>query len=445
MIMQFTDLNLNKPILNALDELGYTTPTTIQHKVFSPAMSGVDICGIAQTGTGKTLAYLLPLLRQFVFSKEKHPQFLVLVPTRELAVQVAETARKLASYMSFEVMAVYGGVNMNPQMEAVKNNKIDLLVATPGRFYDIVLSGALKVKNIRKVVIDEMDEMLNLGFRPQIRNIFDLLPKKKQCLLFSATLAPEVDQFIDEYFNSPVRLEAAPAGTPIARIRQVGYRVPNFYTKVNLLEVILLGNQDMKKVLIFVGTKALADELFEQLDPKFPEQVGVIHSNKDQNYRFNSIRRFQDGSIKYLIATDIIARGMDIADVSHVISFDTPDVPENYIHRIGRTGRADKDGTALLFTSDRETEKLEAIEALMNYVVPQETLPADLVISERLSDDEMPKVHLKEIKLKVPVDENRGAAFHEKLPKNQKTNYKESHASKMKRKYGKPKKRRPKR
>lgn len=443
--MQFTDLNLNKPILNALDDLGYTRPTTIQYKVFAPAMSGKDICGIAQTGTGKTLAYLLPLLRQFVYSKEKHPQFLVLVPTRELAVQVAEMARKLAAYMSFEVFAVYGGVNMNPQMEAVKNNKIDLLVATPGRLYDIALSGALRLKHIKKVVIDEMDEMLNLGFRTQLRNIFDLLPKKKQCLLFSATLPPEVEQLIDEYFEAPERLEAAPAGTPIARIRQMGYRVPNFYTKINLLERILQENPDMKKVLVFVATKGLADELFEQLDPKFPEQVGVIHSNKDQNFRFNAIRRFQEGSIKYLIATDIIARGMDIADVSHVISFDTPEVPENYIHRIGRTGRADKDGTALLFTSDRETERLAAIEALMNYTVPQEPMPEDLVISERLSEEEMPRIHVKEIKLKIPADENRGAAFHEKLPKNQKVNFKESHASKMRRKYGKPLKRRPKR
>jgi len=436
--MTFEELNLSRPLLNALSDLGYTTPTVIQQKVFSVVMSGKDVCGIAQTGTGKTFAYLLPCLRQFKFSKERFPQLLVVVPTRELVVQVVDAVKQLTPYMSVEVAGFYGGVNMNPQMD-IAAGKLDVVVATPGRLVDIVLSGTLKLKAIKRVVIDEMDEMLNLGFRPQIQHILDLLPAKRQNLLFSATITEEVEQLIETHFNFPVTVEAAPVGTPLKNISQTGYHVPNFYTKVNLLELLLERDSSMTKVLIFVATKEMANELYEQLEAKYPEKAGVIHSNKEQNHRFNTVKRFKDGTYRFIIATDIIARGLDIAEVSHVINFDTPEVPENYLHRIGRTGRADKDGNSIIFIADRERERQEKIEELMNYQIPITPLPEDLVISDVLTDDEKPEVKMKNFLIKLPSREEAGPAFHEKSAKNKKVNVKISHADKMKKKYGKPK------
>ena len=436
--MTFEDLNLNRPLLNALEDLGFEYPTTIQQKAFSVIMSGRDVCGIAQTGTGKTFAYLLPLLRQLTWSKTRSPQLLILVPTRELVVQVVQSVKELTPYMTLETVGVFGGVNMNTQRLAVENGS-DIVVATPGRLYDLAVSGSLKLNAIKKLVIDEVDEMLNLGFRTQLKNILDLLPPRRQNLLFSATINEEVEGLMDLYFNNPERIEAAPVGTPLANIAQRAYLVPNFYTKVNLLIWLLAHYQEMTRVLIFVGSRALADELFEELSPEFPEVAGVIHSNKEQNHRFNTVNQFQSGRYRFIIATDIIARGLDIAEVSHVINFDTPEDPAAYIHRIGRTGRKDKKGESITFVLEKEKSYLEAIEALMDYQVPLEPLPGDLEISTELTDDELPKVHMKELSAKLPKVEPRGAAFHERSEKNRKVNVKVSHKDKMMQKYGKPK------
>lgn len=436
--MTFNDLNLSTPLLNALDDLGYKKPTTIQHKIFSVIMSGRDVCGIAQTGTGKTFAYLLPMLRMWKFSKDPYPTILIIVPTRELVKQVVEEAQKLTKYINAVTVGVFGGVNMKPQQLEVENGA-DIIVATPGRLYDLILSGSLKVKSIKKLVIDEVDEMLNLGFRVQLKNILDVLPPRRQNLLFSATITEEVEQLMDTYFNEPEKVEAAPMGTPLENINQYVYKVPNFYTKVNLLELLLTQNTDMSKVLVFVATKKLADDLYEEMSAKFPDKVGVIHSNKEQNHRFNTVKQFHNGNYRFIIATDIIARGLDISEVSHVVNFDMPEQAESYIHRIGRTGRADKKGISISFVTEREQEQLDTIETLMNYKVPELPLPEDLIISTELTDDEKPKVKMKEVLIKLPdVSESKGA-FHEKLAKNKKVNIKVSHKDKMMAKYGKPK------
>jgi ATP-dependent RNA helicase RhlE len=437
-VMKFSDLNLSKALLNALDDMGLTTPTTIQRKIFSVIMSGRDVCGIAQTGTGKTFAYLLPCLRLWNYSKDRVPQILIIVPTRELVKQVTEEVKKLSAYLTLEVVGVYGGVNMKPQALEVENG-CDVIVATPGRLLDLALDGSLRLKSIKRLVIDEVDEMLNLGFRTQLKRILEMLPPKRQNLMFSATITDEVEQLMQEYFTSPERVEAAPTGTPLENINQVVYHVPNFYTKVNLLEQLLRTDAEMTKVLVFVATKKLADELFDELDPKFTDAVGVIHSNKSQNHRFNTVNQFEAGTYRFIIATDIIARGLDIAEVSHVINFDVPEVPEAYIHRIGRTGRADKKGIAVTFVTEREMENLERIETLMNYSVPVVELPADLTISDVLTDDEMPKVRMKEVLIRLPRMDESGPAFHEKLAKNKKVNVKVRHTDKMMHKYGKPK------
>ncbi|WP_080238696.1 DEAD/DEAH box helicase [Spirosoma rigui] len=435
--MTFDELNLNKPLLNALNDLGYTTPTTIQANVFSVAMSGRDVCGIAQTGTGKTIAYLLPCLRLYQFSPNRLPQVLIIVPTRELVVQVVETVRALTKYMNVLTVGVYGGVNLKPQAAEVQQGA-DVLVATPGRLVDLLMSGAVKSKAIKRLIIDEVDEMLNLGFRTQLKTVLDLLPVKRQNLLFSATLTPEVSELMDTFFSNPVRVEAAPMGSPLETIDQRAYQVPNFYTKVNLLNLLLRRDPDMTKVLVFVATKNLANQLFDELSPDFNEQLGVIHSNKAQNQRFDTVDQFKAGTYRILIATDIVARGIDVVEVSHVINFDMPEVPENYIHRIGRTGRADKKGIAISFITERETDQQAAVEQLMKYQIPIVPLPDSLVISDELTEDEQPKIHMKIIEPKAPKREDVGPAFHEKALKNQKVNVRRDHAAEKMLKYGRP-------
>jgi ATP-dependent RNA helicase RhlE len=438
--MTFDELNLNKPLLNALDDLGYTTPTTIQANVFSVAMSGRDVCGIAQTGTGKTIAYLLPCLRLFQFAPNRLPQVLIIVPTRELVVQVVETVRALTKYMNVLTVGVYGGVNLKPQAAEVQQGA-DVLVATPGRLVDLLMSGAVKAKAIKRLIIDEVDEMLNLGFRTQLKTVLDLLPIKRQNLLFSATLTDEVSELMDTFFSNPVRVEAAPMGSPLETIDQQAYQVPNFYTKINLLNLLLRRDPEMTKVLVFVATKHLANQLYDELSSDFNEQLGVIHSNKAQNQRFDTVDQFKAGTYRILIATDIIARGLDVAEVSHVINFDMPEVPENYIHRIGRTGRADKKGIAISFITEREADQQAAVEQLMKYQIPIVPLPDSLVISDELTEDEQPKINMKIIEPKAPKREDVGPAFHEKALKNQKVNVRRDHAAEKMLKYGRPIKR----
>ena len=435
--MTFDDLNLNTPLLSALDDMGYTNPTTIQRKVFSVVMSGRDVCGIAQTGTGKTFAYLLPCLRQWKFSKVKDPQIMIIVPTRELVAQVVETIKSLSVYTSLVVVGVYGGVNINTQKLEVEKG-LDIIVATPGRLYDLALNGAFKTRSIKQLVIDEVDEMLNLGFRTQLKNILDLLPAKRQNLLFSATITEDVELLVDTYFNDPVRIEAAPTGTPLENIVQIGYEVPNFYTKVNLLHLLLTTDTEMTKVLVFAATKQLADDLYAQLEVKFPGTAGVIHSNKEQNHRFNTVKQFQEGNYRFIIATDIVARGIDIAEVTHVINFDVPEVKENYIHRIGRTGRADKKGIAITFIKESEKPAQEAIEALMKYKIPIKELPEGLIISDVLTEEEIPKVFMKIIQVKAPAKDEAGPSFHPKSAKNSKVNFIMKKKDRMMKKYGKP-------
>ncbi len=442
--MRFDQLNLNSPLLRALDNLGYTQPTTIQERVFAVAMSGKDVCGIAQTGTGKTFAYLLPLLRLWKFNKDKDPQILILVPTRELVSQVVENVKMLTPFMGVTVVGVYGGVNIKTQVLALEGGA-DVIVATPGRLFDLAMAGAFKLRTIKKLVVDEMDEMLNLGFRTQLKNIIDLLPAKRQNLLFSATITEDVEVLMDTFFNEPVKVEAAPTGTPLDNIQQTSFLVPNFNTKVNLLELLLAQDETMSKVLIFTATKKLADQLFERLDPHFPETAGVIHSNKEQNHRFNTVKQFKEGTYRFIIATDIVARGIDIAEVTHVINFDMPEVPEHYIHRIGRTGRADKKGVAISFITEKDLPAQMAIQALMQYEIPMQELPDNLDISTELTEDELPKSNVRIFIPKLPKkDENAGPAFHEKSAKNLRTNQKVRYKDKMQAKYGKPKKRAPK-
>ncbi len=419
--MTFEELNLNKALISSLDDLGYVHPTPIQQQAFPIIMSGKDMIGIAQTGTGKTFAYLLPILRQLKYSDQKHPRVLVVVPTRELVLQIVKEIEKLSTYTSIRFLAVYGGTNINTQKQLVYNG-VDIIVATPGRLVDLALTGLLRLKDIKQLVIDEVDQMLSLGFRQQLLSFLETLPGKRQNLMFSATMSEEIEAVIAKYFYQPHKIEVTPHGTPLEKIIQSCYHVPNFNTKVNLLEYLLNTNKDLSKVLVFVGTKKLADSLFEQLKLKFKDDATLIHSNLAQTARINALKQFHDGKKRVLVATDIIARGLDISDVTHVINFDTPETPEDYIHRIGRTGRANKIGAAITFITEAEQEYQVAIEKTMNKVIPYEPLPKDVVISKMLTDDEMPKM-IDKIKQKKGKDTYvPGPAFHEKKEKNKKVN-----------------------
>jgi ATP-dependent RNA helicase RhlE len=416
--MKFSDLNLSKFLLRALDDMGLEEPTPIQEKAFSVIMSGKDVVGTAQTGTGKTLAYLLPCLRMWRFQKHRFAQVLILVPTRELVTQIVEEIEKLTTHMTVVAVGAYGGVNIKVHTAEVEQG-LDILVGTPGRVYDLALNGSLKLKHIQRFVIDEVDEMLELGFRTQLNRIIELLPPKRQNLLFSATITESVQAIIDEAFDFPVSIEAAPLGTPLENIKQWGYKVPNFYTKINLLQHILQDKEAFHRVLVFAPSKRLADLVIEQLDPHFPEEIGVIHANKSQNYRFNSLRKFQSNEHRVLIATDLVSRGLDLSEVSHVINLDTPEESETYIHRIGRTGRADQTGTSITFTTEKELPLLEAIEALMKLELEQLPLPEEVEISELKIPEEEDNYVVKNVDVKV--DMRSKGAFHEKKKSNTKT------------------------
>jgi len=431
----FADLNLSTPLFNALNDQGITHPTPIQERAFSAMMAGNDVVGIAQTGTGKTIAYLLPCLRLWKFSKDKLPQTLILVPTRELVVQVVEEINKLTTYMNIVAVGVYGGANIRTQKDAIYKG-LDILVATPGRLLDLALDGTLKTKTIKRLVIDEVDEMLSLGFRPQLERIFDVLPPKRQNLMFSATLSDEVDALITNYFRTPLRIEAAPTGSPLENINQVAYQVPNHNTKLNLLNHIL-GLEGMERVLLFAGSRKLADKLYEHLESEFPGEAGVIHSNKAQNTRFRAVENFAEGKQRILIATDILSRGIDITGVSHVINFDVPDVMENYIHRIGRTGRAESKGDSISFIREKDSEMIAQIEEYMNMEIPRLPLPDEVEISEILIGDELERVNMPGSKVKIKKYES-GPAFHEKKEKNKKVNIRKTRAQQMREKYNKP-------
>ena len=433
----FDELNLNKLLRLGIDELGFECPTPVQEMAFPIIMSGKNVVGIAQTGTGKTLAYALPILQQWKFTKQLNPTTLILVPTRELVLQVVEQIEQYGSYLSMRVLGIYGGTNINTQAGYLAEG-CDILVATPGRLYDLAVARAANLKAIKKLVIDEVDVMLDLGFRFQINNIFELLPEKRQNIMFSATMTDEVSELIDENFITPERISVAVSGTPLDNISQVCYSVPNFYTKVNLLSYLLRNKEVFKKVLVFVPSKKIADRLFDALEETYGREMGVIHSNKSQNYRIRSIELFNSGKQRILIATDVMARGMDLDMISHVINFDVPNFPENYMHRIGRSGRAEQEGNSILFYTEAEREAKLGIELLMDMEIIELDFPDEVEVSEQLLPDERTRPKDTKNPHRNFKREEGGGAFHEKKEKNKKTNQGGSYRPMIAKKYKKP-------
>lgn len=432
----FEDLKLPKPLHTALEELGFNALTPIQEEAYPVILSGKDMVGIAQTGTGKTLAYMLPIIKELTFSKQTQPRILVVVPTRELVVQTVERVEAFTQYMNLRVMGAYGGVTLSTQSQQLAEG-MDILVATPGRLYDLAVSRAIQLKSVYRLVIDEVDVMLDLGFRFQLTNIFDFLPERRQNIMFSATMTDEVEAFINDFFYTPVTISIAVSGTPLENIEQSSYAVPNFNTKINLLEHLLRDREEYKKVLVFVSYKKHADRLYKKLDEEMGSQMGVVHSNKTQNFRLRALEDFESGQTRVLVTTDVMARGLDLDRISHVVNFDTPRFPENYMHRIGRTGRYGQAGKSLLFFTERESPAKEAIEKLMNYSIPQMDFPKEVEISSVLIPDEQPKAVEMESPHKHSKKHTGGPGLHEKKTKNKKINQGGSYHREIAKKYKK--------
>ena len=437
-MQSFDEFKISDQLRYAITDIGYTKPTPIQSQAFPVIAAGKDVVGIAQTGTGKTFAYMLPILQMLPYAKEKQPRVIIVVPTRELVTQVVEEITKFSKYLNTKVAGVYGGTNINTQKALLKEGQ-DIVVGTPGRLYDLILSRALRLKSVKKLVIDEVDVMLDLGFRFQLTNIFDLLPVSRQNIMFSATMTEDIADLIAKFFVSSEKISVALSGTPLDNITQSSYAVPNFYTKANLLIHLLKKADIYKKVLVFVSNKKSANRLFEALQDLYNDEVCIIHSDKTQNYRMRSVKQFDEGINRILVTTDVMARGLDLNEITHVINFDTPGFPENYMHRIGRTGRAEKKGDALLFYSEKETDYKKAIEALMKMEINNLPFPQDVEVSKKLTPEEEPKVSEPNNPHKRTNENERGASFHEKSEKNKKTNEGGSYRRIIKAKYKKPK------
>lgn len=387
--MTFEDFNLSKPLLSAISEQEISTPTAIQEEAIPVISSGQDVIGIAQTGTGKTLAYLIPILKSLTYSDQRQPRVMILVPTRELVVQVTQEIEKLTVYMAVRTLGVYGGTNINTQKQKIYEG-CDILVATPGRLFDLVMTGILRLKSVQKLVIDECDEMLNLGFRPQLERILELIPTKRQNLMFSATMTEEVHALIESYFSNTQKIEISRIGKPIDGITQSFYSVPNFNTKVNFLIHLLDDKENFKKVFVFVRSKKYADAIHAEVEKHFPNEFGAVHSNKSQNYRLRMIEEFQANTLRGIIATDVVSRGIDVDLVSHVINFDIPDLAEQYIHRIGRTGRQKEKGATISLVTAAESANIERIFELMDSQFELLDLPSEIKVNQELIIDEEP-------------------------------------------------------
>ncbi|GAB3246371.1 DEAD/DEAH box helicase [Larkinella harenae] len=412
-INAFEDFKLNRQLLNAIEEAGYEKPTPIQQQAIPLAMAGHDLLGIAQTGTGKTAAYLLPLLMKTKYAQGQHPRVLVLAPTRELVMQIDKAIGELGKYTDIRHVALYGGIGPKAQIEAVQKG-VDVLVTTPGRFLDIYLKGEIVVKHLNTMVMDEADKMMDMGFMPQIRKILEVIPVKRQNMLFSATFPAKVEELSHEFLEFPMRVEVTPQASTADMVSQKLYAVPNFRTKIDLL-AHLLSDEAANRVIVFVRSKETADNIYKFLARKViaTDKIRVLHANKGQNTRINAMEAFKEGNLQVLVTTDVTARGIDVNEVSHVINFDVPLIYEDYVHRIGRTGRANRSGEAVTFMTIAEEYHIGKIEKLIRMQIPRESIPAEISIVETPFDEQ--QTYLREIDdQRKKEDPTFRGAFHEK-------------------------------
>ena len=380
-ITSFEGFNLNKQLLNAIADQGFTTPTEIQQKCIPVVLAGQEVIGIAQTGTGKTAAYLLPILMKVKYAQGDEPRALILAPTKELTIQISDHAMELAKYTDLRIMPIYGGIGPKTQIEMIRQG-IDIIIATPGRFTELYNKGELPTAHLKFLVLDEADRMMDMGFMHQLRKILEVVPRKRQNLLFSATFSERVEKLSEEFLEFPIKIEITPQATAAKQVEQEIYHLPNLKTKMNFLEYLMQDKEEYNRVMIFTRTKEVADNVFNFLDRKALGPVKVIHSNKGQNSRINAVNEFKEGKLRILVSTDVTARGIDVTKVSHVINFDVPVLHEDYVHRIGRTGRAFREGKAITFATKAEFYHIEKIEKLIREKIPLKKLPEGVEITK---------------------------------------------------------------
>ncbi|HQQ95971.1 MAG TPA: DEAD/DEAH box helicase [Cyclobacteriaceae bacterium] len=408
-------LKLNPSLYKALAEAGFQHPTEIQRKVVPLVLGGQAVIGVAQTGTGKTAAYLLPLLKKLSHAQGNDPRVLVLVPTKELVVQVVAHAVLLASRTDLRMVGLYGGVGPKTQIEQLQAG-VDLIIATPGRFMELYYKEEIIVKQIKTLVLDEADRMLDMGFMQQLKKILEVIPPRRQNLLFSATFSEKVEKLAAEFLEFPVRVDATPLTMAAQQVEQSCYHTPNLKTKINLLDYLLQDREKFSRVLIFSRTKESATDIFKFIDRKGLGPARVIHSNKGQNSRINAMDEFKNGNLRVLVSTDVSARGIDVANVSHVINFDVPQRYEDYVHRIGRTGRAFHTGEAITLLTEAEVFHIRRIEKLIKEKIKVKKLPVEVEIPPT------PEAEAKEIAREVDrqkrlEDPTFQGAFHERKRK----------------------------
>jgi ATP-dependent RNA helicase RhlE len=433
----FEKFELNRQLLNAIADSGYTEPTPIQDKAIPLILKGHDVLGIAQTGTGKTAAYLLPILMKIKYAQGSMPRCIIFAPTRELVMQIDKAVAELAKYTDLRHTAIYGGLGPKTQIETIQKG-IDIIVATPGRFMDLYLREEIKVKDLKIMVLDEADKMMDMGFMPQIRKILEVIPRKRQNLLFSATFPEKVEKLSEEFLEFPTRVEVTPQATTAETVKQRMFEVPNTQTKINLLKY-LFEHEGVQKAMIFTRSKEVADHVYNSMVQKIVpfSKIRVIHANKGQNTRINSMEAFREGDVNVLVATDVAARGIDIQQVSHVINFDVPLIYEDYVHRIGRTGRANQVGEAITFLTIAEEYHIKKIEKIIRMEIPREEIPSEVEAADTPFEER--QNYLREIDdQRKKEDPTFKGAFHEK--KNKRPEVKKSKSSSSGKSASSPKK-----
>ena len=411
MKQSFEDLKIAKSILVTLEEIGFHEPTPVQEEAIPKINSGVNVVGVAQTGTGKTAAYLLPLLTKLRKPEGTDPRVIIIVPTRELSIQVGDDIEELTGKSEIRHASVYGGIGWTKHAAMLKAG-VDILVATPGRMWELYQNGALSFKKVKYLVIDEADRMLDMGFIPQLRQLLEVLPNRRQNLLFSATFSEIIEKMATEFLDHFDKIEVAPSATPVELVTQKAYKVPNYRTKLNLIHHLLKDEELFNRVIIFVNTKEHAEEVFSAIKRAEGEKR-ILHSNKGQNTRINAINAFKKGEVRILITTDVSARGLDASLVSHVINFDLPASYEDYVHRIGRTARAGNKGDAISLIDPADEWHLKKIEELIRMPLPMQPLPEGVEIIDTEFNEKQEL--LREIDRQRKIDDPTfKGAFHAK-------------------------------
>ena len=413
--MTFSDLKVTRQYLDALEDMGISEPTEIQSKAIPRIRAGQDVIGIAQTGTGKTLAFLLPLMAMLSHAQGQGPRCVILTPAKELALQIAEVAKRLAARTDLRVEVVYGGVGHRAQQARLEEG-CDLVVATPGRFMELYLRQAFQTGSIAHLVLDEADRMMDLGFMPQLRKLLEILPTKRQNLLFSATYPPKTEAMAGEFLLWPTRVEASPQSTPVETVIQSGYRADNFGTKLNLLSSLLTALPEETQALLFVREKDQAERIGQRIAQAVSPSVRTLHANKGQNSRIHAMDQFKEGELRFLVATDVASRGIDVPQLDLVINVTVPRDPHDYIHRIGRTGRAKREGRAITMIDPSERAALQRIEGLLGTTLSIAPLPEDITVEStpKWEAQAMARAVDRE---KRKADPNFKGAFHEKKRK----------------------------